>query len=62
VLRESARIWQDLEAPHEAARARVLIGRACLELGDASEAQMNLDAATSVFYRLGATTDLLAVT
>ena len=32
------------------------------ELGDASEAEMNLDAATSVFYRLGATTDLLAVT
>jgi tetratricopeptide (TPR) repeat protein len=62
LLRESERIWQDLGAPYEAARTRTLIGRACLDLGDASEAQMNLDAATSVFQRLGATTDLLALT
>jgi ATP/maltotriose-dependent transcriptional regulator MalT len=61
VLRESETIWQELEAPYEAARTRALIARACLELGDPSEAEMNLDAATSVFYRLGATTDLLQV-
>ncbi len=62
VLREAEKIWQELDAPYEAARTRTLIGKACLELGDASEAQMNLDAATSVFYRLGATTDLLTLT
>ncbi len=61
VLRESETIWQELEAPYEAARTRVLIGRACLELGDGSEAELNLDAAASVFQRLGAAMDLLEV-
>ena len=57
-LRESERIWQELEAPYEAARTRVLLGRACGELGDAAEAEMSLTAAAAVFDRLGATTDL----
>jgi hypothetical protein len=33
-LREAAQAWQELEAPYECARARVLVGRACRELGD----------------------------
>ena len=33
-LRRSSRVWQELEAPYEAARARVLVGLACRALGD----------------------------
>jgi serine/threonine protein kinase len=60
-LRESERIWQELEAPYEAARTRVLVGRACGELGDGSEAEMSLAAAAAVFEQLGAGPDLAQV-
>jgi DNA-binding CsgD family transcriptional regulator len=50
--------WQELEVPYEAARARVLIGLACRALGDEETAEMELDAARSVFEQLGAVTDL----
>lgn len=50
--------WQELEAPYEAACARVLIGLSNRELGDLDGAQMELDAARSVFEVLGATPDL----
>ena len=43
--------WQELEAPYEAARARVLIGLACRALGDEDTAAMELDAARWVFQR-----------
>jgi ATP/maltotriose-dependent transcriptional regulator MalT len=57
-LRESWTIWQQLEVQYEAARARVLIARACEGLGDADGAKMHLDAAALVFERLGARPDL----
>ena len=60
-LREAEAIWQALEAPYEAARTRVLIGRACGELGDGSEAEMSLAGAAAVFERLGAAPDLTQV-
>ena len=60
-LRESEAVWRELEAPYEAARTRVLVGRACGELGDGSEAEMSLAAATAVFERLRATPDLSTV-
>ena len=60
-LRDAETIWQELEAPYEAARTRVLIGRACQEMGDACDAELDLDAAGSVFERLGAAADLLQV-
>jgi hypothetical protein len=47
-----------MEAPYEAARTRALTGRACQALGDACEAELDLDAAASVFERLGAAPDL----
>ncbi len=56
-LRESEATWQELEAPYEAARTRVLIGRACGELGDGSEAEISLATAAAVFERLGAAPD-----
>jgi ATP/maltotriose-dependent transcriptional regulator MalT len=60
-LRVACRIWQELEAPYQVARARVLIGGALRQLGDDDGAQMELDAAGDVFERLGATPDLAAV-
>lgn len=53
-LRDAWVIWQDLEAPYEAARVRVLIGLACRELGDEDTARMEFDAASWVFCQIGA--------
>ncbi|HEU0195070.1 MAG TPA: LuxR C-terminal-related transcriptional regulator [Gaiellales bacterium] len=53
--------WQELDAPYEAARVRVLIGLACRGLGDEDTAQMEFDAARWVFERLGAEPDLARV-
>jgi DNA-binding NarL/FixJ family response regulator len=53
--------WQELEAPYEAARVRVLIGLACRALGDADSAEMELDAARCVFQQLGAAPALAQV-
>lgn len=57
-LRSSWTAWHALDAPYEAARARVLIGLACRELGDSDTAAMELDAARDVFETLGAVPDL----
>ncbi|MDR6987672.1 DNA-binding CsgD family transcriptional regulator [Paenarthrobacter nitroguajacolicus] len=56
-LRESRnawRIWYSLEAPYEAARCRVLAGRACAMLGDPDSAAMEFEAAKAEFADLGA--------
>jgi DNA-binding NarL/FixJ family response regulator len=50
--------WQELQAPYDAARVRVLIGVGCRALGDEEAAAMELDAARGVFEQLGATPDL----
>jgi len=60
-LRQSEAIWQELDAPYEAARTRVLIARACGELGDGSEAEMSLAGAAAVFEQLGAVPDMTQV-
>ena len=57
-LRRAVAGWCELEAPYEAARARVLIGLACRSLGRRRGAQMELDAARSVFRELVAAPDL----
>ena len=57
-LRRAWTAWRELEVPYEAARVRVLIGLACRELGDEETAEMELDAARSVFEQLGAVPDL----
>ncbi len=58
MLRRAWTAWQELEAPYEAARARVLAGFACRQLGDGDTAEMELDAARRVFQELGAAPDL----
>ena len=60
-LREAAQVWQELEAPYEAARARMLVGQACRALGDEDAFALELGAARSLFEELGATPDLASV-
>ena len=60
-LRRAVADWCELEAPYEAARARVLLGLACRSSGDEGSAQMELDAARSVFRDLVAGHDLALV-
>jgi DNA-binding CsgD family transcriptional regulator len=60
-LREAWQVWQELEAPYEAARVRVLLGLACRALGDEDTAALELEAAQSVFGQLGAAPDLSRV-
>lgn len=57
-LRRARAGWQDLESPYEVARARVLIGVACRDLGDADGAALEFDAARWLFGQLGAHPDL----
>nr|MDQ4008067.1 response regulator transcription factor [Actinomycetota bacterium] len=57
-LRLAWRLWQDLDAPYECARVRLLQGRCCQGLGDLDAAQMELQAAAEVFRALGAAPDL----
>jgi DNA-binding CsgD family transcriptional regulator len=59
--RRAFRVWQQLGAPYLAARLRVLVARACLALGDAEAARMELACAHEVFERLGAGPDLAAI-
>ena len=56
--RRACEAWQELGAPYEAARARVLIALACRELGDADAGELELDAARLTFRELGAAHDL----
>ena len=57
-LRRAWQAWQELEAPYEAARARVQIGLACRALGDEEASALELDAARDAFAELGAATEL----
>jgi DNA-binding NarL/FixJ family response regulator len=61
ILREAWMLWQDLEAPYEAARVRVLLGLVCEQLADYAGAELEFDAARSVFRRLSAVPDLARV-
>jgi DNA-binding CsgD family transcriptional regulator len=60
-LRRAAEAWRQLEVPYEAARARVLIAKACRALGDVEGAALELDAARRAFSALRATPDLAGV-
>ena len=60
-LRPSWAAWQSLDAPYEAARARVLIGLACHGLDDGDGATMEFEAAAEVFRGLGAGPELARV-
>jgi DNA-binding CsgD family transcriptional regulator len=53
VLRRACRTWQELAAPYETARVRVLIADACRALGDRDAAAIELQEAQATFGRLG---------
>ena len=58
LLRRALQLWQDVDAPHEVARARFLAGLACRTLGDEEGAELELDAARAAFEQLQAAPDL----
>jgi DNA-binding CsgD family transcriptional regulator len=60
-LRRAFAVWQRVDAPYAAARVRVLVGLACRALGDEDGASLEIDAARSIFERLGATPDLARI-
>jgi DNA-binding NarL/FixJ family response regulator len=57
-LRRAWQAWHELDAPYDAARARVLIAQACEALGDEDTAALERDAARDTLFRLGAAPDL----
>jgi ATP/maltotriose-dependent transcriptional regulator MalT len=60
-LRDAWATWQDLRAPYEAARTRVLIGLARRAIGDEEGAALELDAALWALRSLSATPDAIHV-
>nr|MBA3375084.1 helix-turn-helix transcriptional regulator [Actinomycetota bacterium] len=60
-LRAASVVWQELEAPYDGARTRVLVGIACRALGDEDAATLELDAARAAFAQLGAAPDVARV-
>jgi len=60
-LRRACRGWQALDVPHEAARARVLLGTACRDLGDEDGAALEFEVARAELERLGAGVDMKRV-
>ncbi|MDN3669391.1 LuxR C-terminal-related transcriptional regulator [Echinicola jeungdonensis] len=57
-LRQSLKLWYELNAPYEAASARFLLGRAYKEQGDLDSAIMELKSAQWIFQELEAQPDL----
>lgn len=57
-LRGALQVWQQVELPYMAARARLLLGLACRALADEEGACLELDASRAVFEQLGAAPDL----
>ena len=57
-LRRAWQVWEELGAPYQSARTRVLVGEACAALGDHDAAALELEAARAGFERLGAVPDL----
>jgi len=60
-LRRAGEAWQELQAPYEAARVRVLVGLACSALGDRDSAALELEAARDVFSELSAAPDVARI-
>lgn len=53
-LRDACQAWRDMDAPYEAAQARMLIAVACRALDDEDTADLECAAAREVFEQLGA--------
>jgi ATP/maltotriose-dependent transcriptional regulator MalT len=57
-LRRAWTTWCDIDAPYEAARARLAIGLACRDMSDDDTAAMELAVARKAFDELGAVADV----
>lgn len=57
-LNRALSLWQQLDAPYDAARTRVQIARACRALGDSDACEIEIDEARRTFERLNAAPDL----
>jgi DNA-binding CsgD family transcriptional regulator len=60
-LRTAWQVWEELDAPYEGARVRLLVGLACRALGDEDGAALELDAARAAFDAVGAEPDVRRV-
>jgi DNA-binding NarL/FixJ family response regulator len=60
-LRAACQRWQELSAPYDAAKVRLLLAGAFDQLGDPDAVALELDAADAVFVRLGASLDAARV-
>jgi DNA-binding NarL/FixJ family response regulator len=60
-LTAAAAAWNELDAPYEGARVRVLAAQACRAIGDHDAWKMELDAARRIFERLGSAPDVARV-
>ncbi len=58
-LRKAQKIWEELKAPYENARTRMLIASACRNTGDEDTAKMEFEAAQWTFQQLNAIPDLV---
>jgi class 3 adenylate cyclase len=56
-LRRALKLWRDIDAPYDAARARLLLAQAYRAQGDEDGAAEELAAAKTAFERLGAARD-----
>ncbi|MGH8974854.1 MAG: LuxR C-terminal-related transcriptional regulator, partial [Acidimicrobiia bacterium] len=61
MLRTACSGWNELEAPYDCAKVRVLLARAYRQLGDTESAERELDAARAAFEALGAALDAAEV-
>jgi DNA-binding CsgD family transcriptional regulator len=57
-LRGAWQLWEEIGAPYQSARVRMLLGKACAALDDRDAAALELEAARAGFERLGAEPDL----
>jgi DNA-binding CsgD family transcriptional regulator len=60
-LRLASGVWQEIDAPYDMARCRVLLAEAYRQLDDRDAADRELAAARACFERLGAAADLRAL-
>ncbi|HJU65411.1 MAG TPA: protein kinase, partial [Gemmatimonadaceae bacterium] len=56
-LRRAWKLWKEIDLPYEAARVRVLLGKAYQASGNTDDAVLELEAAATSFERLGAAAD-----
>jgi DNA-binding CsgD family transcriptional regulator len=61
LLRTALRSWQELGAPYEAARVRLLLAEACRAVGDDEGAALELDEARAAFTTLGAAVEVARI-